>query len=669
MLDGPVAPRKLPPQNWELMQLVTSRFERAARAQDTWAKSAKECFDFVEDKQWAAEDLQRVLDADRPALTLNKIKPLIMLVVGFHLQNRTDIKFLPAYDDSGSYDVAQVLSQISKQIGNRSKIQFIDSEVFMDGLIGGRGFYSSRLDFANNDLGEVKHTALDPFSVFLDPDGQEYDLNESCEHVSESRWMSLNQVKLFYGDEAYTLVRPWLSGPGNSGMPSNVMDYGPEIAPWRRFGGENENPEGYYADIMERFFDYFDQERKLVRVIDQQHYMTVPQRFFVDLETGERERVPDFYTPDKIKKVLEFGEYMGNPIRVENRLGRRIRNTQIVGDIIVYDAWSPYDTFTVTPFFPYFRRGTTKGMVESLIDPQREINARRSARLNLVLRAANGGWMYEKDTLDVQARENLERYGSTAGVHIAWDSKGGKLSQPKQIEPPGTPVAMRDLEHEAEEDLKDISGVNEASLGQIQNVQSGRAIEAKQKQTVIGLELYINNYKRSKTLLGEKELELIQSFYTEARILRITGDNGKPIDVPINQKKAMANGAAAATIVNDVTYGKYQAVVDDTPMSATFLEAQFAELLMLKEKGLPIPDDVLLEASSVGNKDQIKIRIAAARAQMGLPPDMPSPDPNAPPPAPMAGPPGAPPAIAGPAPAGPPMAPPAAAAAPPGAVL
>jgi hypothetical protein len=620
---GPVAQNTLPAQNGDLILQIADRFERDLRAHEAWARIAKQCVEFVEGKQWTAEDLATLEEQGRPALTLNKIKPLVMLVLGYHLQNRTDFNALPGIDDTGSYACAQALSNIFKNISVRSQLPFVDGEVFMDGIIGGRGFYDTRLDFSENDFGEVKIVAQDPFSTFLDSDGDAYDLNKSS-RITTSRWLSLDEVTLHYGQQAAAMVRPWLGSSGTSGMPGQIFDFGPETAPWRRFGGEDQNPENWWNGVYERFYDLVDRTRKVVRIIDMQHFVTVPRMFLIDLETGDREPIPDFWDQTKIEKVLAYAEYVGNPLRAERRMTRRVRWSQMVADTLIYDRWSPYDTFTTTPFFPYFRRGMTQGMVEPLIDAQLEVNKRRSARLNIIMRAANSGWIYDKATLDAAARENIERFGSSAGVHVAYDSRNGTLKAPQQIEPVVNPIAMKQLEQEAEDDLKKISGINDSALGQIDRVQSGRAIEARQKQTVVGLELFISNYKRSKELLGYKCLNLVQKHYTEPRVFRILGADGQPMTFKVNEKLEAAN-----QIVNDITVGRYVIEVDDQPLSASFLEAQFAELLMLKEKGVPIPDDVLLEASSVGNKDTIKQRIMQVRMQMGLPPDVPVPLPPA----------------------------------------
>lgn len=618
-LDGAIPENRLPVQNTELIMLTSDRYERSSMAHEDWAGTAKTCFDFVEDKQWDPGQKSIVEDVEgRPALTLNKIKPLVFLALGYHLQNRTQWKHLPGNDDSATFEIATSLNKIVQNIGEASRMPFIDAEVFLDGLIGGRGYYDTRLNFENNILGDVKVTACDPFSVKLDPDGNTYDLNESCGYVITDRWLSLDEIELTYGREAAANIAPLLHASGNTGMPGNYFDIPAEAVPIRRFGGEAAEPTSFSGQLFERFSSYIDRSRKVVRLIDMQHYKNTQAYFFVDLESGQREMIPDKWLKSpagrmKIEKIMAFAASRGEAIRILKMMTRRVRWTQMAADTILYDDWSPHEQFTITGFFPYFRRGVTKGMVESLIDPQREHNKRRSARLNIIMRAAHSGWIYDKDSLDVTQEENLKRFGSSAGVHIKYNSKGGTLPPPKQIEPPTSPEAMRQLEREAEDDLKQISGINDSALGQLDVGQSGRAIEARQRQTVVGLEVFLQNYKRSKELLGYAVLWNVQKHYTEERVYKVIGEDGKPERLVINQ-------ATANAIVSNIQIGDYRILIDESPVSASFMEAQFAEALMLREKGVPIPDDVLIELSSLGMKDVIKQRVDAVRAQMGMAP-------------------------------------------------
>ncbi len=115
----------------------------------------------------------------------------------------------------------------------------------------------------------------------------------------------------------------------------------------------------------------------------------------------------------------------------------------------------------------------------------------------------------------------------------------------------------------------------------------------------------MDNNRRTQKIKGRKSLELLQDFYTEPRIFRILGDDGGLQTVGINQPEPVSGH-----IRNNIGLGQYDVTVDETPISATYLQAVFEELLELRELGVPIPDDHLIDASSYGRKDEVKQAIA-----------------------------------------------------------
>lgn len=621
MVYGPLsARRKLPEQNWETILLMNDRFERDAAAQATWAEIAKKCVDHLEGKQWTAEEVRELDDDGRPSLTFNKIAPLVRVVLGYHSNNRTDEKFLPSHDGGATADIATALTKTSKQMSEASQQPYVDTEVFMDGITTGRGYYDYRLSFEENELGEGKCLAQDPFSTYLDCDGDQYDINSSS-RVTTSRWSSIEDLEAMYGTVVRRLVEPLVLGGGYAGMPAAVSQYmSEEITPWRTFGGDSENQRFGYGSSgsYEGFLhNHIDPTRKNIRIIEQQHYKRVKTRMVIDLETGLMKALPEHWNWEKIQKFLMWQEEkfasVGkvSPIRYDERVIRRVRWTTLVGDIIVYDDWSPYKTFTIIPFFPYFRRGKTRGMIEDLIDPQQETNKRRSAQIDIVSRTANGGWLIHEDAVSEEHEENWENNSAAPGFFGRWEGD----HKPEQIGPSGSPQDQERLEMKATNDLREISGINTDTLGIDNKVKSGRAIEANQRQGVLSLQQYMTNNSRTKELVGRKKLELIQNHYTEQRLVRTLGDDGSQDTLTINER------TAAGEVLNNVTIGKYSVSIDETPLAASFVSAQFDELMEMIEKGvIPVEAvmDVAVDLSSIPQKEVVKQRVQAFMQAQGI---------------------------------------------------
>lgn len=612
---------QLPPDNPELVRRLSLRWMRAAGPHNQWAKLAKTCTDFIEGRQWTEEEKAQMREIKRSALTINRINSLFRLVMGYQSSNRMDVNFLPTSDSQSTEDIATVLNAVFKAEAGRTDLKYIDSEVFADGLITGRGFWDLRLCFKNNDFGEIKPVASDPFSTYIDPDANTYDLDESASYIQESVWTDIDKVGSLYGLEAARAVENLTSQSASS---SHLLTYLGEqdISPIRFFGSyADDKAMGNWNDVYNT--DFVDRQAKRLRLLDSQYKVTSIAPHFIDLETGDKEMIPeDWLKPDqqfKIQLALDHAMSLNNPIKIIQRPVERIRWTVTCADVLLHDGWSPYKTYTKIGFFPYFRRGSTRGMVEDLIDPQRETNKKRSVLTDILNRNANSGWMYEEGTLDPEQEENLRKYGSSPGINVKWKAGPTSKNAPSRIEPGGYPQGLDRLEEKSQDDMHQISGINESALGQLDKVQSGRAIEARQRQAVLSIQMYQDNFSRSKKIQGRKSLSIFQTHYTEQRIYRVVGEDSKAVMYEINKK--MQTGTNAVTRLNDITIGKYSVEVDEVPISATFKQGQFEETMMLLEKLGPVgmmlaqaSPELIVDQTSLPRKEEWKQALMRASA-------------------------------------------------------
>ena len=84
--------------------------------------------------------------------------------------------------------------------------------------------------------------------------------------------------------------------------------------------------------------------------------------FYVDQVTGDKRPVPYDWTEKKKKKFADdYGLYI-----IEQTM-KKVRWTVTADTVVLHDDWSPYDHFTLVPYFPYWRRGKPFGMVRNLI--------------------------------------------------------------------------------------------------------------------------------------------------------------------------------------------------------------------------------------------------------------------------------------------------------------
>ena len=131
--------RAAPEENKIGLGKIREWFQDAVDKSRNWRKEAKEDYRFVSGKQWKNADKEQLEKFGRPAITINKIKPLMNVLSGYQRLNRYDISFLPRTNDD--MELCKVREGVTKYIFDDCGYEYQESQVFMDGAIGGIGWF------------------------------------------------------------------------------------------------------------------------------------------------------------------------------------------------------------------------------------------------------------------------------------------------------------------------------------------------------------------------------------------------------------------------------------------------------------------------------------------------------------------------------------------------
>ena len=94
-------------------------------------------------------------------------------------------------------------------------------------------------------------------------------------------------------------------------------------------------------------------------------------------------------------------------------------------------------------------------------------------------------------------------------------------------------------------------------------------------------------------------------------------DNVRILGVPLKflKIKKILEGQEPAQQFYNKAFGRYNAVVEDGLNTSTQKQMQFAQLLQLRELGVPIPDETLLDSSTLQNKKQLIEAVSQQKQQ------------------------------------------------------
>ena len=575
------------PANADLMQKMWMRYEYARdNGQLEYIMKAELCERNFRGDQWLEADAAALRQANRPHITINKIMPTISNVIGEQINNRNEISFQPI--NGSPEETAEALVKVYKYISMENQLDWKRSDMFMDGVITSRGYLDVRMDFNDNIRGKITITNENPKNIIPDPDAEEYD-PDSWNEVTKTKWLTADDIEVLYSKADADLLRN-TDGATDGNLGFSSIDLLTRDRFGNNFQAVQQGPNGEDMSSVLRN----------IRVLDRQHKVMDRRKFFIDVRTGDQRPVPDEWSLDKINMVKNrFGW------EVISKIAKRVRWTVGAGNVVLHDEWSPYQRFTIVPYFPYFRYGKTLGLVENLLGPQEILNKVSSQELHVVNTSANSGWKVKSGALATMTIEELEMKGAQTGLVLELT---GAMDEVEKIQPNQTPQGLDRISYKAEDAIKNISNIGDSQQGMDREDVSGKAIQQKRQASSNAQAKPMDSLQRTDHILARNILDLIQEFMTEEQIITIThgGAQAQQESTTINQV------TPEGEIINDLSIGDYAVVMTSVPLKDTLEDSQFEQAKALKEMGIQIPDEVLIDASRLQNKKDIINKIQAA---------------------------------------------------------
>lgn len=327
--------------------------------------------------------------------------------------------------------------------------------------------------------------------------------------------------------------------------------------------------------------------------MERQHKIYAQKEHFVDMITGDTRLVPEHWDRNRIAYAMQMLDNVG----VIRRETEEIKWTATIDETLVHDKVSPYRSFTLVPYFPFFRRGETLGLVENQIEPAETYNKLVSQQLHIVNSTANGGWKLKQNSLKNMSIEDIEERGAETGLVMELDD----VKDAEKISPNAVPTGLDRLTYIVGEDAKEAAMVSDSQKGFDRADVAAKAIQAKKASGSVNFAKTLDNLLQTRRMVARKVLELVQDFYTEERVYRITGGGLQPTEEEVAVNVVSPEGQ----IIHDVTQGEYSIVVTAVPARNEFEDTQFEEAKALREMGIQIPDHVLIEHSHLNRKQEL----------------------------------------------------------------
>lgn len=505
----------------------------------------------------------------RRQFSFNRIRPIINMISGHQRRNRKSTIVVPV--ENGDSETADQFTKTLMWINNQENVLETVSDAFHGSLICGMNLLQVWMDYRADPVsGNIRVDNCSYNQFLIDPFFRKADLSD-CNHIWKRSFLTKREVISLMPDKADFIMN--LQGNDNSAGRDGKFQFTPES-----YGYSTKNlltyDEFYYRD-----------------------YRT--QRMLVDAETGE---TMEWRSTDEVALKQFLNQYPS--VTVIDQEIPTVNLAIVVQNRVLYDGPNPsgIDRYPFVPVFAYYRpempyfNWRIQGVARGLRDAQYLYNRRKVIELDILESQVNSGYIYKENAL-VNPKD-IFLSGQGRGIAL---KETAQMSDVQQIQSPQVPPTTIQLSEILARELTQISGVNEELLGSAMDDKAGILSMLRQGAGLTTLQGLFDNLDTAQKLLGKVMIDMIQANFTPGKIKKIL-ETEEP--TPQFYNKA---------------FGRYNAVVEEGFNTSTQRQMEFAQLLQLKEIGVPIPDSSLLEAATLQHKKKLVETIEAqqqAQSQM-----------------------------------------------------
>lgn len=534
----------------EAYKRMFARAEEACTEARKLAHRDRDWHDNFNDNQWSDEEKKILIQRRQPLVTSNRIKRKVGFLCGLEQKQRTDPKAYPRNPEDT--DTANTVTQVLDFIEQETRFDHIASQSFRDLNIEG---IEAVEVIVEGDKIAINHLMYDGF--FYDPRSKKRDFSDA-RYLGYQDW--------FDTDDAFDMFRKKGKTPQEqeeldaklkasleSSYEDGTQDEGYDDKPWQMWGDEDRN----------------------------------------------RIRIACMY-------------YKGD--------GGVWNYVYFTGGGILKEGVSPYlddngkpDCAIIAASAYMTRKNERYGSVRDMISPQSEMNFRRSAALFLIKQRRT--WARAKGILPANASEIIASADAQLIANGVKDQDWGFIESAQEV------AQNFELLQEAKGEI-DAQGPNAGLQGRGTENQSGIAIERQQQAGLAEENDLFDTHNDFKLRIYRAMWFRAKQFWTEPKYLRITDDENAFKFIHLNQQQPVMDpmtgqpqmgpdGQPVMQMMPGTELAKMDAdiTLHAAPESLTLQHDEFIQLADMAKAGVPIPPDVLLEASQIKDKRNLVKRL------------------------------------------------------------
>lgn len=538
--------------------------------------------DFYDGDQWTEDDATILRERGQAPLVFNVIKSTIDWIIGTERRTRVDYRVLPR--EKNDADGAETKTNLLKFVGDANRFPYARSRAFADAIKSGVGWME--VSVRSDPTDEPIYQGYEDWrNIWYDPLSVEPDLSDA-RHLFRERYVDLDVAMAMFPERKDVLRASAVQSAQYSD--SLLID---DVDAER--------------DVYEQGAGVLtDDTRSRVKLVECWYRQVWSGKIMRGDELGTLNGAT-FDAANELHGLLAQEGHAS----VYDAVQMRVRCMVYCEAGVLQDAESPYrhNRFPLVPIWGHRKkRGNTPyGVVRGLIDPQSDLNKRRSKALFIL---STNQVVADDDAVD-DWDEVAEEVARPDGIIRAKKGSRFEIRNVVQLAEEHVNLMQQDRQF-----IESTGGVTDEMMGRESNAQSGKAILARQDQGhAVTAELF-DNLRMSIQLVGEITLSLIEQYYTDRKVVRVLGDRGQAQYVTINEPQE------DGSLLNDITARQADFQVDAMNFSASARQAAFESMMNMigqlgnQEAALALLD-LAVDLSDIPGKDEMVKRIRAMTGQ------------------------------------------------------
>lgn len=482
----------------QIVEEARSRYKLCTQYESLIREDANKDLKFLSGEMWDQTIRDRRERDSRPTLTINRLNPFVNKVKNDMIENLPDIKVRPV--DNSDSKTANVINGIIRHIVNNLDGKSAITWALTCAIRCGIGYYRIKSNFVTDGTDYSNEAFL-----------QELSLERIEDPLLVHFPVPLCKMQ-DYSDAPYCVIRTLMSKRDFKELYPDKWD---DFLTW-----ESNHTEAVQQWVTEEglwLAEYFRVEH------DRKPIYLLSNGAVVD----SKENLPEGITVKQEREIdkRRIMRYLLSGASILERseiLAKNIPIVPIFGDELIADGNKRYIS-----------------LIRFAKDVQSMYNMWKSKETEQIALAPKAPFMAAMGQIDKYIDDwkaaNTKNIAVLQYNPISYDD-GSPVPPPSRLMPPSIDAATLTASNSCIEDIKAVTGIYDASLGNKGNETSGKGIIARQRQSDTANAHFYESLVRALRFTGKILIDMIPNYYDTPRILRIVGESMTDEVVKVNQQ-------------------------------------------------------------------------------------------------------------------------------------